>query len=116
MTTYWEVRVYADQTEVRANRVDARFVDKEIKTVTLLEMSCPRVENKKQKEEEKTIKYVPLWLNASYLINTPWSRHVLDIALYKKYNSNKALSYTYAKPFKHHKLTYWHVFFDIKMD
>ena len=27
MTAYWDVPIYVDQTEVRANRVDARFVD-----------------------------------------------------------------------------------------
>ena len=28
--------------------------------ITLLEMSCPWVENRQQKEEEKTLKYAPL--------------------------------------------------------
>ena len=54
VTAYWDVPVYADHTEVRANRVDARIVDKERKTVNLLEMSCPWIENRKQKDEEKT--------------------------------------------------------------
>ena len=42
VTAYWDVPVYADhdQTEVRANRADARLVDRGRKTVTLLEMSC----------------------------------------------------------------------------
>ena len=60
MTAYWDVPVYADHTEVRASSVDARIVDKERKTVTLLEMSCPWIENRKQKDEEKTRKYAPL--------------------------------------------------------
>ncbi|XP_068749277.1 uncharacterized protein [Montipora capricornis] len=59
VTAYWEVPVYANYTEVRANSVDARIVDKERKTVTLLELSCPWIENRKQKDE-KTYKYVPL--------------------------------------------------------
>ena len=45
-----------DQTEVRANRVDVRFVDRGSKMVMLLEMSFPWVENRIQKEEEKMIK------------------------------------------------------------
>ena len=60
VTAYWDVPVYADHTEVRANRVDARIVEKERKTVNMLEMSCPWIENRKQKEEEKTRKYAPL--------------------------------------------------------
>ena len=60
VAAYWDVPVYADNTEVRANRVDARIVDKERKTVNLLEMSCPSIENRKQKDEEKTRKYAPL--------------------------------------------------------
>ena len=60
VTAYWDVPVYGDHTEVRANRVDAGIVDKERKTVTLLEMSCPWNENRKQKDEEKTRKYAPL--------------------------------------------------------
>ena len=58
VTAYWDV--HADHTEVRANRVDARIVDQERKTVTLLEMSCPWIENRKQKNEEKTRKYATL--------------------------------------------------------
>ena len=59
VAAYWDVPVYADHMEVRANRVDARIVDKERKKVTLLEMSCPWIENRKQKEEGKTRKYAP---------------------------------------------------------
>ena len=55
VTAYWDVPVCVDQKEVRVNRVEARFVDRGSKTVTLLEMSYPWVENRKQKEEEKTI-------------------------------------------------------------
>ena len=61
-TVYWDVPVYADHIEVHANRVDARIVDKENQTVILLEMSCPWVENREQKEKEKTLKYAPLRL------------------------------------------------------
>ena len=61
VTAYRDVPVYAEQTDVRANRIDARFVDRGSKTVTFLEISCPWVENRKQKEE-KTAKYAPLRL------------------------------------------------------
>ena len=40
--------------------MEARIVDKERKTVTLSEMSCPWIENRKQKDEEKTRKCPPL--------------------------------------------------------
>ena len=60
VTAYWDVPVYAYNTEVRANRVDARFVDKGSKIVTLLEMSCPWTENRHQKDQEKTQKYAAL--------------------------------------------------------
>ena len=40
--------------------MDARIVDRERKTVTLLEMSCPWIENRRHKYEEKTRKYAPL--------------------------------------------------------
>ena len=56
------VPVFADQTEVRANRIDGRIVNKARKTVTLLEMSCPWVDNRDHKDEEKTMKYAPLRL------------------------------------------------------
>ena len=38
---YWDVPLYAESTEVRANRIDARIVNKESKRVMLLEMSWP---------------------------------------------------------------------------
>lgn len=61
MTAFWNVQVYADQTDVRtANRVDARIVDRERSKDNAVEMSCSWVENRQQKEEEKTLKYVPL--------------------------------------------------------
>ena len=60
---YWDVPVYADHIEVQANRVDARIVDKENQTDTLLGMSCPWVENREPKEKEKTLKYAPLRLD-----------------------------------------------------
>ena len=60
MTAFWDVQVYADQTDVRTYRVDTRIVDRERSKDNALEMSCSSVENGQQKEEEKTLKYAPL--------------------------------------------------------
>ena len=46
--------------EVKANRIDARIVDKESKRVMLLEMSCPWISDREAKDAEKTLKYAPL--------------------------------------------------------
>ena len=57
---YWDVPVYAEQQEVRCNRVYARIVDHEHKRVVTLEMSCPWINNRQRKDDEKTLKYGPL--------------------------------------------------------
>ena len=57
---WWDVPVYADHQEVRANRVDARVVNHESKKVITIEMSCPWISNREKKSEEKTMKYGPL--------------------------------------------------------
>ena len=57
---FWDVLVFAENAELRANRIDARIINHEEKKITLLEMSCPCVENRCQKEAEKTRKYGPL--------------------------------------------------------
>jgi len=54
-STFWDVPVYAEKTEVRASRIDVRDLDKQ-KKMLLLEMSCPWMANRKQKEEKKTFK------------------------------------------------------------
>ena len=59
---FWDVAVYAEHTYVRANRVDARFVDHKAKQVWAVEMSCPWINNSAKKVEEKAIKYGPLFL------------------------------------------------------
>ena len=38
---YWDIPLYADNTHVKANRIDATIVDKEDKRVSVIEMSCP---------------------------------------------------------------------------
>ena len=53
---FWNVPVYADRVEVRANRIDARIVHNSAKTVILLEMSCPLPDNRKSKSCEETEK------------------------------------------------------------
>ncbi|PFX28749.1 hypothetical protein AWC38_SpisGene6490 [Stylophora pistillata] len=57
---YRDVPIYADQQEVRCNRVDARIVNHMCQRVVTLEMSCPLVNNRTRKDEEKTLKYGPL--------------------------------------------------------
>ena len=59
---FWDVPLYADYVVVRANRIDARIVDHKRKIVTILEMSCPWVDNRAAKDQDKTEKYDPLRL------------------------------------------------------
>ena len=46
---YWDVPVFAENIEVRANRVDMRIVNKQTKEVQVIEMSCPWIENVEQR-------------------------------------------------------------------
>ena len=55
----WDIPVYAVQTEVRSNRIDARIINHKSK-VTTLEMSCPWIDNLTRKDAEKTLKYGPM--------------------------------------------------------
>ena len=59
---FWDVPVYADHVAVRANRIDAQIVDSTAKSVILLEMSCPWMNNREIKSCKKTEKYAPLRL------------------------------------------------------
>ena len=54
---FWDVPVYAEYNHVKANRVDSRFVDHKSKKVMPVEMSCPWINNREKKDEEKTLKY-----------------------------------------------------------
>ena len=56
----WDVPLFAEQVEVQANRIDAQVIDKVKKEVMLIEMSCPWMENRQRKMEEKMRKYGPL--------------------------------------------------------
>ena len=57
---FWDIPVYAEHSEVRANRIDARLVSHERKEVCTIEMSCPRIESRAKKDEVKTLKYGPM--------------------------------------------------------
>ena len=46
--------------QVRANRIDVRLVSHERKEVCTIEMSCPWIESRAKKDEEKTLKYGPM--------------------------------------------------------
>ena len=57
---YWDVPVYREYQDLRANRIDARIVNHQEKKVIVMEMSCPWVSNRQKKTSEKTMKYAPL--------------------------------------------------------
>ena len=51
---------FADQVEVRANCIDAQVIDEVKKAVILIEMSCPWMESRQMKTEDKIRKQGPL--------------------------------------------------------
>ena len=51
---------YAEQQELRVNKVDARIINHKTKQVITLEMSCPWIGDREKKSEEKTLKCGPL--------------------------------------------------------
>ena len=53
-TAFWDVPLFADTTQVKANRIDATVIDKTSKQVRVIEMSCPWLENREAKDFEKT--------------------------------------------------------------
>ena len=57
---FWDVPLFAEHNEVRANRVDARVINHKLRFVVTLEMSCPWIENRSKKDEEKALKYGPM--------------------------------------------------------
>ena len=52
---YWDVPVYGEYQDLRANRIDARIVNHQEKKVIAMEMS-----NRQKKTSEKTMKNAPL--------------------------------------------------------
>ena len=61
-TAYWDIPLYADTTVVHSNRIDVTIIDKDLKKISVIEMSCPWVENREVKNTEKTTKYNQLRL------------------------------------------------------
>ena len=57
---YWDVPVFGEYQDLRANRIDAMIVKHQEKKVITMEMSCPWVSNRQKKTSEKTMKYAPL--------------------------------------------------------
>ena len=56
---YWDVPIYGEYQDLRANRVDARIVNHQEKKVIAMEMNFPWVSNRQKKTSEKTMKYAP---------------------------------------------------------
>ena len=52
---YWDIPLYADNTHVKANRIDATIVDKENKNVSVIGMSYPWVKNRKSYKVRNSI-------------------------------------------------------------
>ena len=63
---FWDVPLFTEHQEVRADRVDACITNHVSKRVITLEMSCPWVTNREKKKEEKTTKYRPLRLELKH--------------------------------------------------
>ena len=59
-TALWDVPLYAENTDIRANRIDAKIVDENEKKVIVIKMSYPCLENCQLKDLEKTQVYGPL--------------------------------------------------------
>ena len=58
--TFWDIPIYSEHNEVRANWINARLVSHERKEVCTFELSCARTESRAKKDEEKTLKYRPM--------------------------------------------------------
>ena len=64
-TAFWYVPLFADTNQVKANRNDAKVIDKtskQVRVIIIIEMSCPWLENRESRDFEKTTKYSPLRL------------------------------------------------------
>ena len=58
----WDVPLFADTTQVKGIRIDAKVIDKTSKQVRVIKMGCPWLENRGSKDFEKTTKYSQLRL------------------------------------------------------
>ena len=54
---FWDVPVYSEYNDMKANRAEDRFVDRKSKKVMAVEMNCPWINNREKKDEEKTLNY-----------------------------------------------------------
>ena len=61
-TAFWDVPLFADTTQVKANKIDATVIDKTSKQVRVIEISCRWLENRESKDFETTTKYSKLRL------------------------------------------------------
>ena len=50
---YWDVPVFGEYQDIRANRIDARIVNHQEKKVITMEMSCPWVSNRQKKHQKR---------------------------------------------------------------
>ena len=57
---FWDILLFAKNTHVQQNSVDARFINHKGKAVHVVAMSCLWIDNRSRKEVEKTLKYGPL--------------------------------------------------------
>jgi len=77
-------------TEVRANWIGPRIVNKQTKEVQVIEMSCPWVQNVKQKHWEKPTKYAPLrWEISQQYPDYTISQYNIIIDVLKGYSSKQ---------------------------
>ena len=56
---FWDIPIYAEHNDVRANRIDARLVSHERKEICHLN-KLPRIESRAKKNEEKSLKNGPM--------------------------------------------------------
>ena len=61
-TAFWDVPLFPNRTQAKANRIDATVIDKTSKQFRGIEISCPWLENRESKDFEKTKKYSQLRL------------------------------------------------------
>ena len=63
---FWDIPEYSgyeNETEIRPLRPDGKIINKELKTILVLEMSIPWITNREEKIEEKVLKYTNIVQN-----------------------------------------------------
>ena len=56
--------MFAEHQQLRENRREERIIDRKKRQVIALEMSCPWIESRSKKEEEKTLKYIVYYVES----------------------------------------------------